>query len=1023
MSTNQELEEELKAIRLSHNLIKKNPIVRFLWKNQETWSVDYVSENVKNIFGYTADDFLSGKVIYSEIIYPEDLQRVEKEVSSQAKSDLYSLEHEPYRIINKAGEIKWLNDITLIRRNENNEITHFEGIIIDITDRKEAETKLANKTMLLDNITNRASNISIITTDIDLKITTYNPFAEKFFGDSAEQVIGKTVHEMHFMKNIEPERLTKAFKIIDKTGEYNYIIKQQLPSGKRVLSSRMTKILNPDGELAGYSLFTHDISKQVLAEDELKENEKKFHSVFSDISNISVQGYDKNRKVIYWNKASETLYGYSKEEVINKNLEDLIIPPEMRETVISLVDNWHENNIKIPNGELTLLKKDGSPVHVFSSHVMIEKSDGEKEMFCIDIDITERKQAEEALKASEERFRTVANFTYDWEYWISPQDEFIFISPSCERITGYSQNEFKQNPKLLTSIVHPDDINNWENHKHNVFYKAEIETIEFRIITKSGEERWIGHVCKTVYDINGVNIGIRGSNRDITKQKNIEQALKVSEDRLSKTLIAANDGMWDWNLITNKVYFDPRYYKMAGYAVDEFPHEFNEFQKRIHPDDIENVMTQAQLHIEGNTTRFYVEFRFKRKNGDWLWVLGRGLIVERDKNNKPLRFIGTHSDITDRKKAQEALKASEEKYRLLTETMKDVVIKISTTGELLYISPATKGFGGYIHEEEVGNKIFNFFAEENDYQRAVKLIADIVETHKSGNFEFLYKTKNNTTFPVELTYVPLIKSGKVYAIQMVLRDITDRKKVEETLKENEAKLRESNKTKDKFFSIIAHDLRGPFNSILGFSDLLLENHKKYNDSEREKYIKVIDNSAKQAYELLNNLLIWASTQTNGIVFKPQKHNLKEVITKLISQNKYDAAKKNIKLSSKLLKEINIYADLNMLKIILRNLISNAIKFTNSNGEIKINAEQDKDKVIISVSDTGVGIKKDKLQKIFDINEKTSTVGTAKEKGSGLGLLLCKEFVEKHGGEIWIESEIEKGSKFVFSMFCCPNDEK
>jgi len=707
-----------------------------------------------------------------------------------------------------------------------------------------------------------------------------------------------------------------------------------------VLSSRVTKILNPDGELAGYSLFTHDISKQVLAEDELKENEKKFHSVFSDISNISVQGYDKNRKVIYWNKASETLYGYSKEEVINKNLEDLIIPPEMRETVISLVDNWHENNIKIPNGELTLLKKDGSPVHVFSSHVMIEKSDGEKEMFCIDIDITERKQAEEALKASEERFRTVANFTYDWEYWISPQDEFIFISPSCERITGYSQNEFKQNPELLTSIVHPDDINNWKNHKHNVFYKAEIETIEFRIITKSGEERWIGHVCKTVYDINGVNIGIRGSNRDITKQKNIEQALKVSEDRLSKTLIAANDGMWDWNLITNKVYFDPRYYKMAGYAVDEFPHEFNEFKKRIHPDDIENVMTQAQLHIEGNTTRYYVEFRFKRKNGDWLWVLGRGLIVERDKNNKPLRFIGTHSDITDRKKAQEALKASEEKYRLLTETMKDVVIKISTTGELLYISPVTKGFGGYIHEEEVGNKIFNFFAEENDYQRAVKLIADIVETHKSGNFEFLYKTKNNTTFPVELTYVPLIKSGKVYAIQMVLRDITDRKKVEETLKE----------------------------------------------------------------KLLNNLLIWASTQTNGIVFKPQKHNLKEVITKLISQNKYDAAKKNIKLSSKLLKEINIYADLNMLKIILRNLISNAIKFTNSNGEIKINAEQDKDKVIISVSDTGVGIKKDKLQKIFDINEKTSTVGTAKEKGSGLGLLLCKEFVEKHGGEIWVESD-------------------
>jgi len=190
----------------------------------------------------------------------------------------------------------------------------------------------------------------------------------------------------------------------------------------------------------------------------------------------------------------------------------------------------------------------------------------------------------------------------------------------------------------------------------------------------------------------------------------------------------------------------------------------------------------------------------------------------------------------------------------------------------------------------------------------------------------------------------------------------------------------------------------------------------------EKYIKAIDNSGRKAYELLDNLLVWANTQTDGISFEPQELDLKKTFEKLISLNEYNAASKNIKLSYSLSKEIIIYADLNMLNIILRNLISNAIKFTNSNGVIIVNAEQDNNKVIISVSDTGVGIKKSRLSKIFDLSEKISTIGTAKEKGTGLGLLLCKEFVEKHGGKIWVESEIEKGSKFTFSMFCCSNDE-
>jgi signal transduction histidine kinase len=237
----------------------------------------------------------------------------------------------------------------------------------------------------------------------------------------------------------------------------------------------------------------------------------------------------------------------------------------------------------------------------------------------------------------------------------------------------------------------------------------------------------------------------------------------------------------------------------------------------------------------------------------------------------------------------------------------------------------------------------------------------------------------------------------------------------EEIKTTNNKLKELNATKDKFFSIIAHDLRSPFNSMLGFSNLLLENHRQLDENEMEEYIKVIDNSAKQAYKLLDNLLNWARVQTEGFVFNPKEQSLDKIFIEVIKLNTDNAEMKNIKLSYNLSKDINIYADSDMIEIILRNLISNAIKFTHKNGEVKINAEQDNDNVIISVSDTGIGMLQEKVQKIFDIGEKISTVGTENEKGTGLGLILCKEFVEKHGGKIWIESEIEKGSKFIISI--------
>lgn len=237
----------------------------------------------------------------------------------------------------------------------------------------------------------------------------------------------------------------------------------------------------------------------------------------------------------------------------------------------------------------------------------------------------------------------------------------------------------------------------------------------------------------------------------------------------------------------------------------------------------------------------------------------------------------------------------------------------------------------------------------------------------------------------------------------------------EKLKESESKLKELNATKDKLFSIIAHDLRSPFNAILGFSDLLTNNINEHNIEENKKFIEQINNTAKFTLNLLDNLLTWAKSQTGQIEFKPQNIILSEIIQESIEGSEASASIKGISINCSQSKDFEVYADPNMLQIILRNLISNAIKFTYSNGKIDVQAIKTPTKIEITISDNGMGIKEEVKNKLFELDSNITTVGTKKEKGSGLGLILCDELVKKHGGRIWVETELGKGSDFKFTL--------
>jgi signal transduction histidine kinase len=258
-----------------------------------------------------------------------------------------------------------------------------------------------------------------------------------------------------------------------------------------------------------------------------------------------------------------------------------------------------------------------------------------------------------------------------------------------------------------------------------------------------------------------------------------------------------------------------------------------------------------------------------------------------------------------------------------------------------------------------------------------------------------------------------IATGRAIA---VTRNIEQRKEIEKEQKRVEAELIETNLTKDKFFTIIAHDLRSPFTSILGFSRLLNDEYDDFDDSERKMMVQQIVGSTETTYQLLDNLLAWAKTQLGRTSFHPEDFYIESLIKETILQSNAQALSKEITITFDHDKTNVVFADINMTRVVLRNLISNALKYSNKGSEIIISTRTEDKYIAIGVKDYGVGMNAFICESLFTIHNKTeSTKGTANEKGTGLGLILVKEYVERNGGTISVQSEEDKGSFFEFTI--------
>ena len=604
--------------------------------------------------------------------------------------------------------------------------------------------------------------------------------------------------------------------------------------------------------------------------------------------------------------------------------------------------------------------------------------------------------SEYKLKTAE----SIANMGFlEWNF----KSGNIIVSDSLRTLFGFTKDE-PITSELLYTKVYPEDISLVQRNLERTLEEKKYHPVDYRINKQHGEIRWISTKAEVICNQNGEIVSLLAVYVDITNRKRMEESLKQSEDRLSKTLMAANDGMWDWNLKTNEVYFDPRYYTMAEYQVDEFPHRLEEFQKRIHPDDVDYVMEQAERHLSGKIERFIVEFRFKKKNNDWLWILGRGIIVERESSGEPLRFIGTHTDITQRKLTEIELN------KLSTAVAQSPLIIAITDkkGVLQYVNARFTEITGYAADEVIGKNPRILQSGEHSLQ----MYKELWKTVASGEVwqgELCNKKKNGQFYWESASIAPVFDSRK---------KITNYIKISEDITEKKRALAELQKI-EKLKSIgtlaggIAHDFNNMLTGMYGYVTLaqkkLDSNHPAY------QYLSEAEKSMDRATKLTNQLLTFSKggepvkkvTDLAGLLEETVRFDLSGSSVKPVFTFDHDLFHSEI--------------DSGQIQQVFSNLTINAKQASSSGGCIYISGSnyavrgqehpslKPGNYVKIVFRDEGSGIAPENLTRIFD------PFFTTKENGSGLGLATTYSIIKKHQGYVQVHSVEGAGTEFTIFL--------
>ncbi|WP_289054228.1 sensor histidine kinase [Carboxylicivirga marina] len=495
--------------------------------------------------------------------------------------------------------------------------------------------------------------------------------------------------------------------------------------------------------------------------------------------------------------------------------------------------------------------------------------------------------------------------------------------------------------------------------------------------------------------------------QEIELCRNSSSTIEESTSSLNALINNQEASIWSidsqYNYVIFNNHFKDAYLQAFGLKIkkglnslDVLDHELKEFWKEKY----DQALNGQQIDFE---------FTNKADNKDFIFNVSLNPVIS---NGIVIGVAALSVDVTQQKCAANILAEKNANMLSIMDNTLESIWAINTSYEILFTNSVFKN--EFYHSFGVMlEKGVNLLESLPDALRPIwKKRYDRALSNERFSFVDAIDV-GDKIFYVEVSMNPMLHDEKVIGASFFANDITERKAAEDALIENEHRLKELNSTKDKFFSIIAHDLKSPFNSIVGLSDLLVVEAEKGNDIS--EIARIAQKSSHQAMDLISNLLEWSRTQSGKIDYNPEYFEVCHLLNQEIKAHNTYSRLKNITINNLIANHTLAHADKYMISCVFRNLLSNAIKFSHQGGEVNISSSKNDKYISFSIIDNGIGIDDDDINKLFVIDQNHSTPGTKNEQGTGLGLILCKEFIEMHNGRIWVNTKNKKGSEFCFSL--------
>lgn len=963
-------------------------------------------------------------------------------------------------------------------RGANNKILGAVCFGRDITERKQAEEKQRESEKLLRTILEN-SHESINLLDLktgryifmspsQVELTGFS--MEELNNFSDEEALAR-VHPDDREISVAQKKLIAEGKDLPKDVEYRWMVKN---GEYRWFSDSRRLVRDEQGIPVALVGVSRDITERKLAGQKIKENEEKFHALFE---NIPLQGViyrfirDAQGDIIDWelshiNPLGAASLGQDADELIGKRALDLfgveVMKPYLktsREVAATGKPQQFETHFET-NG------------HDYLSSVFLV---GEDHYANISVDITQRKRAEEALHFSQlelQEAQSVARVG-SWKWNIKTKQ--ITWSDEMYNIFGIDKHSYTGRlGDVVSKVIHPDDLHIVLPSNAGAIAN---EPFEYRIILPDQSIRHIwAKSGEAIMDSKGKPIFLTGIAQDITERKQAEQALLQANERLSLAQQASAAGIWDWDMKTGKLNWTSEFFHLFGLDPDKQEATFDTWRNALHPDDVQ--MAEQRINDAARThTPLFNEYRIVTPSDDIRWIGAWGDTVYKE-HGEALRMSGICIDITERKQAEQRLRLQYEIARILAEaaTLAEATPKILQTvceqlgwhwGELWSVDHTA----AVLHCVETWHMPSDQYLEfETDtwkrtFQAGEGLpgkvwkssaplwIVDISKDPEFPRGPVAQKAnlQSGFAFPIQIgTEVQAVATFFNHEIREPDKNLLEmftatgrqigqfieRKQAEAEIRQLNAELEQrvkartadllhvnaelehANRTKDEFLANMSHELRTPLTGILGLTESLLLNTYGEINEKQSKVLNNVETSGHHLLELINDILDLSKIEAGKFDIYPEMLNIEETCRASLIFVREQATKKSISLEYQEVKDVkSAFADPRRLKQILVNLLSNAVKFTPEKGKVTlaVRADPEKKQIHFSVADTGIGIAKENLDRLFSPFTQVDSRLNRQYEGSGLGLVLVLRLAEMHGGNVQVETEPGKGSRFTVSL--------